>query len=87
MSCHLSHRLTTIHRAVSMALLYSVGYAAQIARIGKTVVTSAQHEPLVASIMVTDIKTADFSASLANSTTYEQMGLTPIDCTLSAEKL
>ncbi|SLJ85044.1 peptigoglycan-binding protein LysM [Psychrobacter sp. DAB_AL43B] len=84
MSCHLSHRLTTIHRAVSMALLYSVGYAAlvssaQAATIGKTVVTSAQHEPLVASIMVTDIKTADFSASLANSTVYQQMGLTPTD--------
>ncbi|OXL23119.1 peptigoglycan-binding protein LysM [Psychrobacter sp. DAB_AL32B] len=84
MSCHLSHRLTTIHRAVSMALLYSVGYAAlvssaQAATIGKTVVTSAQHEPLAASILVTDIKTADFSASLANSTVYQQMGLTPTD--------
>ena len=84
MSCHLSHRLTTIHRAVSMALLYSVGYAslmsnAQAATIGKTVITSVQHEPLAASIMVTDIKTADFSASLANSTIYQQMGLSPTD--------
>src|SRR5690606_38123936 len=34
---------------------------------------------LAASIMVTDIKTADFSASLANSTIYQQMGLTPTD--------
>ena len=84
MSCHLSHRLTTVHRAVSMALLYSVSYAAlvssaQAATIGKTVVTSAQHEPLAASILVTDIKTTDFSASLANSTVYQQMGLTPTD--------
>ncbi|WP_201543185.1 FimV family protein [Psychrobacter immobilis] len=84
MSCHLSHRLTTVHRSVSMALLYSVGYAAlmsnaQAATIGKTVITSAQHEPLAASIMVTDIKTADFSASLANSSIYQQMGLTPTD--------
>ena len=84
MSCHLSHRLTTVHRAVSMALLYSVGYAAlmsnaQAATIGKTVITSVQHEPLAASIMVTDIKTADFSASLANSTIYQQMGLSPTD--------
>lgn len=67
-----------------MALLYSVGYAAfmshaQAATIGKTVITSAQHEPLAASIMITDIKTADFSASLANSTIYQQMGLTPTD--------
>ena len=84
MSCHLSHRLTMVHRSVSMALLYSVGYAAlmsnaQAATIGKTVITSAQHEPLAASIIVTDIKSTDFSASLANSSIYQQMGLTPTD--------
>ncbi|MFT5097073.1 MAG: pilus assembly protein FimV [Psychrobacter okhotskensis] len=84
MSCHLSHRLTTVNCAVSMALLYSIGYvaissSAQAATIGKTVVTSAQHEPLTASIVVTDIKAADFSASLANPVIYQQMGLTPTD--------
>ena len=84
MSCHLSHRLTTVNCAVSMALLYSIGYvaissSAQAATIGKTVVTSAQHEPLVASIVVTDIKAAEFSASLANPVIYQQMGLTPTD--------
>ncbi|WP_288996931.1 peptigoglycan-binding protein LysM [uncultured Psychrobacter sp.] len=84
MSCRLSHRLTRVHRAVSMALLYSVSYAAfvssaQAATIGKTVVTSAQHEPLRASISVSDIRAADFSASLANPAIYQQMGLTPTD--------
>ncbi|MER1972427.1 MAG: peptigoglycan-binding protein LysM [Psychrobacter alimentarius] len=84
MSCHLSYRLTTVHRAISMALLYSVGYvaltsSAQAATIGKTVVTSAQHEPLAASIVVTDIRAADFSASLANPAIYQQMGLTKTD--------
>jgi len=84
MSCHLSRRLTPVHRAVSMALLYSVGLAAiipgaQAATIGKTVVSSAQHEPLSASIVVTDIRAADFSASLANPVIYQQMGLTPTD--------
>ncbi len=84
MSCRLSHRLTHVHRAVSMALLYSVSYAAfvssaQAATIGKTVVTSAQHEPLRASISVSDIRAADFSASLANPAIYQQMGLTPTD--------
>ena len=84
MSCHLSYRLTSIHRAVSMALFYSISYAAlvssaQAATIGKTVVISAQHEPLVASIMVTDIENTDFSASLANSAVYQQMGLTSTD--------
>ncbi len=84
MSCHLSRRLTPVHRAVSMALLYSVGLAAiipsaQAATIGKTVVRSAQHEPLNASIVVTDIRASDFSASLANPIIYQQMGLTPTD--------
>ncbi|MDV2860409.1 peptigoglycan-binding protein LysM [Psychrobacter sp. CAM01] len=84
MSCRLSHRLTRVHRAVSMALLCSVSYAAfvssaQAATIGKTVVTSAQHEPLRASISVSDIRAADFSASLANPAIYQQMGLTPTD--------
>jgi hypothetical protein len=67
-----------------MALLCSVGYvvlvpSVQAATIGKTVVTSAQHEPLAASIIVSNIRAADFSASLANSTIYQQMGLTPTD--------
>ena len=84
MSGHFSHRLTTVHRAISMALLYSVGYvaltsSAQAATIVKTVVTSAQHEPLAASIVVTDIRAADFSASLANPAIYQQMGLTKTD--------
>lgn len=84
MSCHLPHRLTRIHRAVSVTLLCSVGCAAfvshaQGATIGKTVVTSAQHEPLAASITVTDIQAADFSANLASSVIYQQMGLSPTD--------
>ncbi len=82
MSRHLPHRLNSIHHAVSIALVYSVSAvallpAAQAATIGKTIVTSAQHEPLVASITVTDISAKDFVASLANSTVYQQMGLTP----------
>ncbi|MCD1280000.1 peptigoglycan-binding protein LysM [Psychrobacter sp. CCUG 69069] len=84
MSCHLSHRLTPVYRAISMTLLCSVGYVAlmsstQAATIGKTVVTSAQHEPLTASITVTGIQAADFSASLASPVIYQQMGLTPTD--------
>lgn len=84
MSCHLPYRLTKLHRSVSMALLYSVSYAAlisnaQAATMGKTIITSAQHEPLVASIMVTDIQTPDFTASLADSSIYQQMGLSPTD--------
>lgn len=84
MSWHSSHRLTTVHRAVSIALLYSVSSmalssGAQAATIGKTTITSSQHEPLAASIIVTDIKASDFSASLASPAIYQQMGLTPTD--------
>ncbi|WP_201558068.1 FimV family protein [Psychrobacter sp. 72-O-c] len=89
MSWHLPHRfyrLTTIHRGVSMALFCSassvamsvvMSSGAQAATMGKTIITSAQHEPLAASIIVTDIRAADFSAALANSVVYQQMGLTP----------
>ncbi len=92
MSWHLSHRLTNkplasmrltaMHKAVSIGILYSVGATvllpmAQAATMGKTVVTSAQHEPLVAIISVADINAEDFSASLANPMVYQQMGLTP----------
>ena len=84
MSWHLPHRFTPMHRAISMALLYSVSSvavmsAAHAVTVGKTVVTSSQHEPLTASIAVTDISAADFSADLANTSVYQQMGLTPTD--------
>ena len=84
MSWHLPHRLTPMHHAVSIALLYSISSVvlpavAQAATIGKTTITSAQHEPLAATITVTDIDAADFSAGLANASVYQQMGLTPTD--------
>ena len=74
--------LTAIHKAVSISLLCSVSSMillsqAQAATIGTTVITSAQHQPLSATIAVTDINAATFSASLANPIVYQQMGLTP----------
>ncbi|WP_201595037.1 FimV/HubP-related protein [Psychrobacter fulvigenes] len=82
MSWHLPHRLTSIHRTVSIALLYSVSStvllpAAHAATMGKTIITSAQHEPLAASIAVSDINAQDFAASIASPVVYQQMGLTP----------
>ncbi|WP_201582858.1 type IV pilus assembly protein FimV [Psychrobacter jeotgali] len=82
MSWHLPHRLTTVHYAVSIALLYSTSSlglisGAQAANFGKMQITSAQHEPLVASIPVSEIESASFAASLASSNVYQQMGLTP----------
>ncbi len=82
MAWHLPYRPTQLHYAVSAALLCALGAAtalpvAKAATIGKTIITSAQHEPLVAVISVSDIDSNDFSASLANSVVYQQMGLTP----------
>ncbi len=82
MSWHLPHRLTKIHYAVSTALLCSMGSVvllpvAQAATMGKTTITSAQHEPLTAVIAVSDINAKDFVASLASPAVCQQMGLTP----------
>ena len=86
MSWHLPrhYRLNTMHDAVSMALIYSVGAVllpsiAQSAVVGQAIVTSAPHQPLTASMMVTDIDATDFSATLAGRVIYQEMGLTPID--------
>ncbi len=84
MSWYSSHRSTHLQRAVSRALLYSVGYAVlssstQAATIGKTVISSPQHKPLFASISVTDIQNSDFSVDMASTTIYQQMGMTPTD--------
>ncbi|MEC5209218.1 hypothetical protein RCH20_000260 [Psychrobacter sp. PL15] len=84
MSWELPHRLTTVHRAVSITLLCSVSsvvisIAAQAATIGKTRVMSAQYEPLAANIIINNIEASYFSASLANTVVYQQMGLTPTD--------
>lgn len=75
-----SHRLNSTYCAVSIALFSSVALlsTAQAATMGETIVTSAQNEPLVAKIMMTDVNLADFSVSLANASVYQRMGLTPM---------
>jgi len=84
MAWQLPYRPTRLHYAVSAALLCSIGSAillpaAMAATIGKTTITSAQHEPLVAIISISDIESSDFSANLANPKVYKQLGLTPTD--------
>ena len=78
---HLTSRIPTSHHTIAVALLYSVslialpisGYAVSF---GQTIITSAQHEPLKASISITDFKPHNFSVALANSDVYQQFGLT-----------
>lgn len=84
MAWQLPYRPTRLHCAVSAALLCSLGSAillpaAMAATLGKTTITSAQHEPLVAIISVSDIESSDFSAHLATPQVYKQLGLTPTD--------
>ena len=84
MAWQLPYRPNRLHYAVSAALLCSMGSAillpaAMAATIGKTTITSAQHEPLVAIISISDIESSDFSANLANPKVYKQLGLTPTD--------
>lgn len=84
MAWHLPYRPTPLYCAVSAALLCAMGSAtllpaAKAATVGKTTITSAQHEPLVAVISVSDIQASSFSAQLANPVVYKQLGLTPTD--------
>lgn len=78
---HLTSRTSVLHHSIAVALLYSAslmalptsGYAVSF---GQTMITSAQHEPLEASISITDFKPRDFSVALANMDVYQQLGLT-----------
>lgn len=84
MSRHSSGHFTPVHHAVAVGLLYSISAAAlpsvaQAASFGKTHITSAQNEPLTATLPVTDIKVSDFSVTLATADLYQQMGLLPTD--------
>ena len=91
---HLSHhllnkplasiRLTALYKSVSCGLLCSMSAAmlspvAYAATMSDTIVASAQHQPLVAVISVSDINAANFSASLANPMVYSQLGLSATD--------
>lgn len=84
MSRHSSGHFTTVHYAVAAGLLYSISSAAlpgiaQAASFGKTIITSTQHEPLSATVPVTDINIPDFSVELATDEMYQQLGLQPTD--------
>lgn len=76
-----SYRLNTVSHAVTVALLCACGtaipLAAQAATLGAVQVHSAQNEPLSASIAVSDVDVAHFSAYLAGNGLYQEMGLTP----------
>ncbi len=75
MSWHKTHRTTFIYQAVLASLFGMVSLSASAMNLGQANIKSAQHEPLSATINVTNIDAANFHASVASSDIYRQMGL------------
>lgn len=77
MSWHKPYRTTLIRQAVLVSLIGTTSLHAHAISLGQANITSAQHEPLSATIDVSDIDAKNFNASLATADIYQQMGLTP----------
>ena len=78
MSWHKPSRTTLIHQAVLVSLLGTTSLAHAVT-LGQANIKSAQHEPLSATIDVSDIDAKNFNASLATADIYQQMGLSAAD--------
>ncbi len=74
MSWHKPSRTTLIHQAVLVSLLGTTSLAHAVT-LGQANIKSAQHEPLSATIDVSDIDAKNFNASIATADIYQQMGL------------
>lgn len=77
MSWHKPYRTTLIRQAVLVSLLGTTSLHAHAISLGQANITSAQNEPLSATIDVSDIDAKNFNASLATADIYQQMGLNP----------
>lgn len=77
MSWHKIHRTTLIYRAVLASLFGGLALNAHAISLGQADIHSAQHEPLSATITVSDIDAQNFHASIATPDIYAQMGLSP----------
>lgn len=80
---HLPGHFATAYQTLAVTLFYSVGLMAlpmtgYAVSFGQTIITSTQHEPLKASIAITDFKPSNFSIALANSDVYQKLGLTSL---------
>ncbi|WP_352338021.1 hypothetical protein [Psychrobacter sp. 16-MNA-CIBAN-0192] len=81
---YLPSRITTSRHRLVVTLWYSVSLmvlptAGHTASFGQTTINSAQHEPLDASIAITNFKPSNFSVTLANNDVYQQLGLMALD--------
>lgn len=72
-----THRMTFIHQAILTALVGLVGLQAHAITLSQADIHSSQHEPLSATINVSDIDANNFNVSIATADIYAQMGLSP----------
>lgn len=74
MSWHKTHRTTLVYQAILACLLGTTSLAHAI-NLGQANIQSAQHEPLSATIEVSDIDAKNFNVSIATADIYQQLGL------------
>ncbi|WP_066805762.1 type IV pilus assembly protein FimV [Moraxella oblonga] len=72
-----THRMTFIHQAILTALFGLVSLHAHAITLSQADIHSSQHEPLSATIAVSDIDANNFNVSIATADIYAQMGLSP----------
>lgn len=75
MSKYFPYRLNLTYKAILAATLGLSTLSAYALTLGQPNITSEQHEPLSATINVSNIDANNFNASLANASIYQQMGL------------
>lgn len=75
MSWHKTYRTNSVYQAVLVSLFGMASLNAYAMNLGQANIKSAQHEPLSATINVTNIDAANFHASVASRDIYRQMGL------------
>lgn len=76
MSRQNSYRLSAIYQAILATALSAVALSAHAVNLSQADIQSAQHEPLSATINVSNIDANNFNAKLAPNSVYQQMGLT-----------
>lgn len=72
-----THRMTFIHQAIIASLFGLVGLHAHAITLSQADIHSSQHEPLSATIAVSNIDANNFNVSVATADIYAQMGLSP----------
>ncbi|MDO5651717.1 MAG: FimV/HubP family polar landmark protein [Moraxella sp.] len=75
MTRHNSHRFSLMYQAILATSLSATALSAHAVNLSQANINSAQHEPLSATINVSDINADNFSANIGNASLYQQMGL------------